>query len=220
MDKISTEQARFNMIEQQIRPAEVLNPKVLDVISSVPRENYVPAEYRELAFADTNIPIGHDQSMMSPIMEARLLQALSITGNDKILEIGTGSGYVTALLAKLGRHVTSLEIFESLKSNAEQKLAGQNVDNVTILNEDGAQGWADEAPYDVIAVTGSMPLHTNILENQLAINGRLYVVEGSSPTMTVMLITRISELEFQRESLFETELTSLQNVENADQFKF
>jgi protein-L-isoaspartate(D-aspartate) O-methyltransferase len=220
MDKISTEQARFNMIEQQIRPADVLDSKVLDVISSVPREIYVPTEYRELAFADTNIPIDHEQTMMSPILEARLLQALNITATDKILEIGTGTGYLTALLAKLGQHVISLEIYESLKNSAQQRLAAQNVDNVTILNEDGAQGWPDEGPYDVIAVTGSMPLHTDILENQLKLNGRLFVIEGSSPSMSVMLVTRISEQEFQRESLFETVLPALENVEIAAKFEF
>ena len=220
MDKISTEQARFNMIEQQIRPAEVLNAKVLDVISSVPREFFVPKEYKQLAFADTNIPLGHGQTMMSPIMEARLLQSLDIKPTDKILEIGTGSGYLTALLAKLGHHVISLEINAELKSSAEQKLAAQNIDNITLLNEDGSHGWPDDAPYDVIAVTGSMPLHSDTLENQLTLNGRLFVVEGSSPTMTVMLITRIADLEFRRESLFETVLPPLDKVESAAKFVF
>ncbi|MFV2054850.1 MAG: protein-L-isoaspartate O-methyltransferase [Thiohalomonadales bacterium] len=220
MDKVSTEQARFNMIEQQIRPAEVLDPHVLDVISSVPRELYVPKEYKQLAFADISIPIEHQQTMMSPIMEARLLQALSITSTDKILEIGTGSGFLTALLAKLGRHVWSLEIYESLKNSAEKRLAEQNVDNVTILNQDGVQGWPDEAPYDVIAVTGSLPLHTDVLENQLAINGRLFVVEGEQPNMSVNLIKRIAATEFQRECLFETVLPALENVEMPQKFVF
>jgi len=220
MDKISIEQARFNMIEQQIRPAEVLNATVLDVISSVPREFFVPNEYKQLAFADTCIPLGHGQAMMSPIMEARLLQALDIKPTDKILEIGTGSGYLTALLAKLGHQVISLEINAELKKSAEQKLASQNIDNITLLNEDGAQGWPDDGSYDVIAVTGSMPLHNDTLENQLTHNGRLFVVEGSSPSMTVMLITRIADLEFQRESLFETVLPSLDKVAAAGKFVF
>ncbi len=221
MDNTEIEQARFNMIEQQIRPAEVLDPKVLNVIAKTPRENFVPKNYQSLAFSDTSIPLDSGQEMMKPILEARILQALSIQKTDKILEIGTGSGYFTALLAKLGKEVVSLEIIPELSQSAEAKLAEHNLaDNVTIVVGDAAEGWTERAPYDVIAVTGSMPILSEALKNQLSINGRLLVIVGSEPAMSVLLITRIGENQWSQENLFETVSPPLMNTQQPQQFVF
>jgi protein-L-isoaspartate(D-aspartate) O-methyltransferase len=220
MDKISIEQARFNMIEQQIRPAEVLDPKVLAAISTTPREHYVPQKFRELAFADTEVPLENGQCMMKPILEGRILQALEIKPSDKILEIGTGSGYLTALLAKLGQQVVSLEIYESLFNQANKLLSEQNIDNATLHCSDGCRGWAEDAPYDVIAVTGSVPIHTDVFENQLKVGGRLVVIEGSQPVQSFTLVTCVGEQNFQRENLFETVVPPLENVDTPEAFSF
>ena len=214
------EQARFNMIEQQIRPAEVLDPTVLSIIADVPRENFVPAEYQQLAYSDSNIPLANGQTMMSPIQEARLLQALNVQPDDEILEIGTGSGYPTALLAKLGKQVTSVEIDQQLSSSAAQKLRQENITNVTLEVGDGCKGWSAKAPYDVIAVTGSLPVMCSELKQQLKAGGRLFVVVGAEPAMSAMLITRISDDQWSEEELFETVIPPLINAEKPPEFVF
>lgn len=214
------EQARFNMIEQQIRPAEVLDPVVLNTISEVPREQYVPAAYTDLAFSDTNIPLNESEAMMSPIQEARSLQALNIQPDDEILEIGTGSGYLTALLAKLGSHVTSVEIDQNLSESAAQKLRANNVNNVTLEVGDGANGWSSKAPYDVIAVTGSLPIMNDEFKFQLKPGGRLFVIVGSGPAMSAKLITRISENQWSEEEIYETAISALQNAKKPSEFVF
>ena len=220
MDKFSIEKARFNMVEQQIRPAEVLDPKILGIIADTRREDFVPAQYRNLAFSDTKIPLSHGQSMMTPIMESRMLQALTIKPGDKILEIGSGSGYVTALMAKLGHFVTSLEIHNDLAEQTKKRLQSQNIDNVSIINADGSQGWPENAYYDVIAVTGSLPRYSDVFEKQLALGGRLFVVFGEAPTMEACLITKLGETEFDRSVLFETVLDPLENVAQPKAFVF
>ena len=220
MTEIDMEQARFNMIEQQIRPAEVLDPVVLHTISEVPREMFVPSNYRQLAFSDTNIPINDTEVMMSPIQEARMLQALNIQPSDEILEIGTGSGYVTALMAKIGTHVTSIEIDQQLSSSAAQKLRDQKITNVSLEVGDGAKGWATHAPYDAIAVTGSLPILCEDLQMQLREGGRLFVVVGTEPAMSARLITRISENQWSQEELFETVVPPLKNAEKPSEFVF
>jgi len=221
MNYTNIEQARFNMIEQQIRPAEVLDPKVLDVITNTPREHFVPQEYQSLAFSDSNIPLGNGQEMLKPIMEARILQALNIQKTDKVLEIGTGSGYFTALLAKLGKEIISVEIEPELSKSAEAKLAEHHLsDNVSTVVGDAAEGWVERAPYDVIAVTGSMPILSESLKVQLSVNGRLLVIVGSEPAMSVMLITRIGEDQWSEDVLFETVLAPLRNTQQAQQFVF
>lgn len=214
------EQARFNMIEQQIRPAEVLDPLVLNTISEVHRELFVPKEYMELAFSDTNIPLNEFESMMSPIQEARLLQALNIQSDDNILEIGTGSGYLTALLAKLGSHVTSIEIDQNLSDSASQKLRANNINNVTLEVGDGSKGWASKAPYDVIAVTGSLPIMCDEYKFQLKPGGRLFVIVGTAPAMEARLITRVSDNQWSEEELFETSINALQNADKPSEFVF
>ena len=153
---MNIEQARFNMVEQQIRPWNVLDQRVLDLMSSTPREEFVPETYRSVAFSDTNIPLPRGQSMMAPKIEARMMQALDVKPNDEALEIGTGSGYVTALLARSCRHVTSVEIHGELSQVAGERLNTAGLENVSLRVGDGVQGWVPGAPYDVIAVTGSV----------------------------------------------------------------
>lgn len=216
------EQARLNMIQQQIRPAEVLDQRVLDTLARIPREDFVPPAYRELAFADINIPLpgATGQLMMKPIMEARLLQALNVQPTDKILEIGTGSGYFTALLAALGGRVHSVELDPALLAQAQARLAAHRVTNVDLVQGDGARGWSRDNPFDVIAVTGSLPLLPPAFQQALKIGGRLAVIVGRSPVMEALLITRTGENQWATESLFETDFPPLEHAEQPEAFVF
>jgi protein-L-isoaspartate(D-aspartate) O-methyltransferase len=211
MNPVDIEQARFNMIEQQIRTWEVLDQTVLDLLARVPRENFVPAAYRNLAFADISIPLGHGQTMLSPKLEARLLQSLNIKTDDVVLEIGTGSAYLTALLASLGQHVFSVDIIGEFVMQAQQKLSTQ-LNRVTIEQGDAAQGWDAHGPYDVIAITGSLPLFSENFQQALRVGGRLFMVVGHAPAMEALLITRRSDTVWTRESLFETDIPALVNA--------
>ena len=218
MNQMDFEQARFNMIEQQVRPWDVLDQQVLDVMGNVPRGAYVPEKYRALAFADINIPLGHDQVMMAPRVEGRLLQALAIRQSDSVLEIGTGSGYLTACLAALGNHVTSYEIFPDLSQAAGEKLTANGCRNVTLIEADAADGINSGNRYDVIAVTGSLPeLHTTF-HNNLTHGGRLFLITGTPPVMEALLVTRIDDDNWRTESLFETSLPPLVNAAGAKRF--
>ena len=214
------ENARHNMIEQQIRTWEVLDQRVLDTILHTPREAFVPETYRNLAFADTNIPLDGGEVMMTPKLEARLLQALSLRPDDEVLEVGTGSGYLTALLTKLAKHVTSIEILPKLQRAAQQLLENHNISNATLEFGDGVRGWEDAAPYDAIAVTGSIPSLEGDFQRQLKVGGRLFVIVGEPPTMEACLITRVGERDWATTSLFETVLPPLQGVKKPDQFVF
>ncbi len=214
------EQARYNMVEQQIRTWEVLDSRVLDLLLTVPREDFVPERFRKLAFSDICIPLGQGEVMMPPKVEARLLQALELQPTDKILEIGTGSGYLTALLARLGKHVLSVEIEPEFTRAAEAKLATHGIGNVKLEVGDGVYGWEREAPYDAIAVTGSVPLLTDHFQRQLAIGGRLFVIVGASPVMEARLITRMDDHEWIQESLFETDLPPLRGAPCPQKFVF
>lgn len=215
---MNTEQARFNMVESQIRPWNVLDQRVLDLMSSTPREEFVPETYRNVAFSDTNIPLGHDQVMMPPKLEARMVQSLDIKPNDEALEIGTGSGYVAALLARSCRRVTTVEIHAELSESAGGKLAEQGIENVACNVGDGVEGWVQSAPYDVIAVTGSVHQLDSHFQEQLRIGGRLFVIVGNPPVMDATLITRISDTEWARESLFETSLPALAGAQSPPRF--
>lgn len=217
---LDIETARFNMVEQQIRPWEVLDPRVLNAFSTIPRENFVPEAYRTLAFSDTCIEIGHGQTMMAPKVEGRLLQALNIQPTDRVLEIGTGSGYLTALLASLGAHVTSIEYYEDLSERAKSHLRSARIGNIKLHVGDAIDGWQTAEPYNVIVVTGSCPTRRPAIEQQLAINGRMFVVFGVAPVMEATLITRLSKDTWTSESLFETELTPLIGAEQAPDFEF
>lgn len=212
--------ARFNMIEQQIRPWDVLDQGVLDLIAELPREDFVPEAYRTLAYADTAIPLGHGQVMMHPKIEARLLQALDLDATDTVLEVGTGSGYLTALLAHATHHVCSVDVFPQFKAQAAEKLAVHGIDNVTLEVGDAARGWPRHGLYDVIAVTGSLPeLPASFLQS-LNRGGRLFAVVGTAPIMEAVLIRRVGDSEWSRESLFETELPPLLNAPVSARFVF
>jgi len=218
MSQADIEQARFNMIEQQVRPWDVLDQRVLDVMGNIPREDFVPEKYRSLAFADTNIPLGHGQVMMTPKLEGRLLQALTIRPGDSILEIGTGSGYLTACLARLGNHVTSIEIFPEFRETAAAVLPEQGIRNVILQQGDAANGIDSGTCYDVIAVTASVPVDREQFHANLAIGGRLFLILGKPPVMEAVLVTRVDKTGWTRESLFETALPPLLNSEEPQRF--
>ncbi len=220
MTEFDVDQARFNMIEQQIRPWEVLDQRVLDTVAAVPREHFVPERFRHLAFADLEIPLGHGQSMMAPKVEARMLQALEIRDDDLILEVGTGSGFVTACLARLGRSVDSVDIFSDFTEAARGRLDAEGVRNVMLETGDAAHGWNQGQAYDVIAVTGSIPEYVTDFERQLAVGGRLFVVVGEPPVMEAMLVRRVREEEFRRAPIFETCLDPLLHAEMRPRFVF
>jgi protein-L-isoaspartate(D-aspartate) O-methyltransferase len=217
---MNPEQARLNMIESQIRTWEVLDQGVLDLLLVLRREEFVPERYRALAFADMEIPLGHGEVMLTPKLEARMVQELGVRKSDKILEIGTGSGYVTALLAKLGGQVISVERIREFSQAASRTLAGHGLDNIQLEVGDGSEGWPAQGPYDVILLTGSVPTLSESFKQQLAIGGRLLAVIGELPVMTANLITRVSERAFNSVSLFETAIPPLQNVKQPERFVF
>lgn len=212
------EQARFNMIEQQIRPWEVSDQQILSLIAEIPRERFVPDAFKHLAFADINIPLGHDQCMMSPPQEAKMLQALAIKKQDRVLEIGTGSGYVTALLANLAAHVRSEEIYADLSQQADKQLQASGIKNIDLVVTDSLKNRQFSDRFDVIVITGSMPLCEPIFKHQLSIGGRLFVILGEAPVMEACLITRRSEREWTEESLFETNLPALVGAPQPEKF--
>ena len=213
------EQARYNMIEQQIRPWEVLNQSVLDLISEIHREDFMPEAYRELALADIQIPLAHSEVTMTPKVEARLLQSLDIQPGDNILEIGTGCAYLTALLAKSGRQVTSVDIYRDFTGQAVDKFKRYGISNVRLDTGDAVRGWGAPDQYDAIAVTGSVPVLDTCFQEQLSVGGRLFMIVGRSPVMEALLITRMGNHEWSRESLFETDLPPLIGAGVPEEFK-
>ena len=217
---MNLEQARTNMVEQQIRPWEVLDQDVLDLLYLVPREEFVPQKYRELAFSDLEIPIGEGETMWQPKIEARVLQDLNVHKTDLVLEVGTGSGYLTALLAHRAAHVNSVEIRPQLAEFGRANLARQSIDNVTLHVGDASHGWTGAAPYDVIVLTGSTPLLPKTLLDQLAPGGRLFAVVGEAPVMSARLVTCTAPGAFGSVDLFETVIAPLVNAERPPRFKF
>jgi len=220
MSQFNLEQARENMIEQQIRPWEVLDPRVLDTIRDVPRDEFVPENWRNLAFADMSIPLPQGQTMMPPRVEARLLQALEIQPFESVLEVGTGSGYLTAVLAKLAKQVYSVEIQAELVGPAQQRLRDHGITNATIKAGDGSDGWPEQGPYDVIVLTGSAAAVPEAIKQNLRSGGRLFAVIGDAPVMEARLLMRREDGQWSNETLFETELPGLKNFEVAEQFQF
>ena len=204
------EKARFNMVEQQVRPWDVLNPRVLAVISEIPRENFAPEKYKTLAYVDTRIPLGsfeeHSCSMANPNIDGRILQELDIDDDDLILEIGTGSGYLTACLAKLGRHVDSVDINEDFTAMAEKNLKALDINNVNLATGDAAKSWRQKQNYDVIAITAAMRSIPDSYKNMLKVGGRLFVVTGEAPAMTAQLVTRTDKDKWTVKDLFETNI--------------
>ncbi|MGD8911514.1 MAG: protein-L-isoaspartate O-methyltransferase [Candidatus Thiodiazotropha sp.] len=218
----SFEKARFNMVEQQIRPWEVFDTRVLSLMESLPRDQFVPQSYRDLAYADIEIPIGQGQQMMFPRIEAKLLQTLAIKPSDKVLEVGTGSGYLTACLANLAQQVVSIDLYEEFTEQAKEKLHQQDIKNVALKSGDALAAPLEEGPFDAIAVTGSLPTsqQAEIFRQQLNVGGRLFVVIGTAPVMECMLITRHANKTFQEESILETELAPLVNAPVPMEFEF
>lgn len=216
---MNPDNARENMIEQQVRAWEVLDETVLDVLRSVPREAFVPEAYRALAFADTEIPIGHDEAMMRPIVEGRMLQALALSGSENVLEIGTGSGFVTACLARLAERVVSVDIHGDFVKQAAERLADNDIVNVKLMEMDAMQALPEER-FDAIAVTGSLPAFDPRFVEALAEGGRLFIIVGKPPIMDARLVTRSGDNEWQHESLFETLLKPLVNASAGPEFSF
>jgi protein-L-isoaspartate(D-aspartate) O-methyltransferase len=214
------EQARFNMVEQQIRPWEVLDSRVLALLERIHREDFVPVRYRKLAFADLAIPLDCGQVMMRPKIEARMLQALELAEDETVLEIGTGSGFITACLAALSKRVVSVELFPELHREAALKLKDKAIDNVELLVGDAMRGWQPEQAHDVVVVTGSVPQVTEAFRGWVNPGGRLFVVTGESPAMEARLMRRLDATEWSEESLFETDLPRLVNAEQPPEFQF
>ena len=218
--RMDIEHARFNMVEQQIRPWDVLDPVVLDLLMRLHREDFVPEQHRALAFVDMEIPLGHGECMLSPKLEARMLQELGIQRGDSILEIGTGSGYMTALLASLGRHVYSVDIAADFTRTAAARLAAHGISNVTLETGDAARGWDKHGPYDVIVLTGSVPVLPESFQQSLNPGGRLLAVVGAAPAMHARLITRAGGGACHAVTLFETCTTPLKNALQLQRFVF
>ena len=215
---MNLDQARFFMVEQQIRPWDVLDPLVLDLLSELPRHDFVAADQQTLAYSDTELPIGEDQFMLAPKLEARIMQALDVHDEDSVLEIGTGSGYMTALLASLAKKVTSVELFDSLQKTAAERLTQFN--NIELKLGDASQAWPDQQTYDVIVLTGSCATLPESYKTQLNLGGRLFAIVGQSPAMQAVLVTRIGEQEWLEESLFETDVPALVHAEAKPKFEF
>ena len=214
------ERARFNMVEQQIRTWEVLDPRVLDLLHRVRREDYVPAQHRAIAFADLEIPIGHGEKMLAPKMEARMLQELALRETDRVLEVGTGSGYMTALLASLSQHVASVDIIAEFTRSAGARLSVNHIGNVTLDTGDAARGWDRHGPYDAIVLTGSVPVLSDAFANSLTPGGRLIAVVGEPPVMEARLITCVTAGAYNAVSLFETCIAQLHNAPRPERFVF
>lgn len=217
---MNIEQARFNMIEQQIRPWDVLDAGVLALLAVVKREDFVPAAYKGLAFMDTEVPLAGGQQMLAPRVEARLLQELKIARHEKVLEVGTGSGFMAALLGHRAQKVFSLETQPELVALANDNLKRAGVRNVSVLAQDGSQGLAGEAPFDAILLSGSVSEVPAKLLNQLKVGGRLAAIVGEEPVMRAQLITRVSEKEFRTAHLFDTVAPRLQGFGEPSAFKF
>ena len=217
---MNLEQARTNMVEQQIRTWEVLDQDVLDLLYAVPREEFVPEKHRALAFVDMEIPIGEGQRMWQPKMEARVLQELSLRKTDRVLEVGTGSGYLTALMSHRASRVFSVEIDPKLAGFGRANLERHGADGVTLETGDAARGWESHAPYDVIVLTGSTPILPRAFVEQLAPGGRLFAVVGEAPVMTARLVTASLPGAWRSTDLFETVIAPLVNAEHAPRFRF
>ena len=213
----SMEQARFNMIEQQIRPWDVPDAQLLNLLSLLKREQFVPAGRQPLAFMDMEIPLGHGAYMWQPKLEARVLQELHVQKGERVLEVGTGSGYLTALLSRLAAQVTSVEIVPELSAQAAHKLAAFDFDNIQLEVGDAAKNWG-ASQYDVIVLTGSVPLDPKEFQQQLTMGGRLFAIVGDAPAMQAKVITRLANDVFESVTLFETNVTPLQNAPQPQRF--
>ena len=217
---MNTEQARFNMIEQQIRTWDVLDPGVLELLGVVRREDFVPAPYRAMAFVDTEVPLPNGQSMLAPKVEARLLQELAVQRHERVLEIGAGSGYMAALLAHKAQHVTTLEIDPELARMASDNLRRAWITNATVLQADASRALPEDGPFDVIALSGSVFEVPRTLLAQLKPGGRLTAIVGQLPVMRAVLVTRSSEVGYSTVELFDTVAPRLKGFGEPSRFVF
>ena len=214
------DQARFNMVEQQVRPWEVLDERVLELLETSHREDFVPVRYRKMAFADLSIPLDHGQKMMKPVVEGRLLQALTLQADETVLEIGTGSGFITACLAQMARRVVSVDVFEQFSTEAAGKLKEKSIQNVEFESGDVLTGWQPEQAHDVVVVTGSVPTVPEHFFGWVNPRGRLFIICGEPLAMEAKLLTRLNATEWREESLFETDLANWIKSVKAPQFAF
>ena len=217
---MNLEQARFNMIEQQIRPWDVLDPAVLALLAAVRREDFVPAAHRAMAFVDTEVPLAEGQSMLAPRVEARLLQELALHKHERVLEVGAGSGFMAALLAHRSQHVTTLELRPALARMASENLRRAGVMNAVVRELDGARGLPAEAPFDAIVLSGSVAAVPQHLLDQLKVGGRLVAIVGQQPVMQAVLTTRGSDRGWATEILFDTVALRLSGFDEPSRFVF
>jgi protein-L-isoaspartate(D-aspartate) O-methyltransferase len=211
--------ARRQMIEQQVRAWEVLDPKVLDALQQVPREEFVPAAYRELAFADASVPLAHGQCMLPPKVEGRILQALEIQSHEHALEVGTGTGFFAACIGQLARSVRTVDLFPDFVAGAIASFARTGTHNVVAEAADAMQ-LAERDAYDVIALTGSLPVYDARFERALKVGGRLFVCVGTGPMLEAVRVTRTGPSDWARESLFETGMPALLHAPEPSRFVF
>ena len=218
---MNSEYARRNMVNRQIRPWQVLDKRVLDVIRQTPREDFVPLPYRSLAFADTAIPLAHGEYMLHPNIEGRILQSLDLNKADRILEVGTGSGYLTACLAKLAGEVESVDIHPDFTEQARHRLDNLNIGNATLVTGDASQRWGRTEQYNAIVISGSVPFVPDTYRQALATDGRLFAITGRSdePVMQALLITRCGKSDWLQESLFDTWVPPLINLSIESKFE-
>lgn len=208
------------MVEQQVRPWEVLDERVLALLEKTHREDFVPVRYRKMAFADMAIPLDHGQSMMKPVVEGRLLQALELKPDETALEIGTGSGFITACLSRMAKHVISVDLYDQFTNEVTAKLKEKGISNVELETGNVMTGWQPEQAHDVLVVTGSVPSIPDHFRGWVNPGGRIFVVCGDEPAMEAMLLTKLSATEWREESLFETDLARLIGAERAPEFEF
>ncbi|CAC9607232.1 Protein-L-isoaspartate O-methyltransferase (EC 2.1.1.77) [uncultured Gammaproteobacteria bacterium] len=214
-------QARKNAIDNQIRPWGGLDYIANNALRDIPRENFVPDKYKNLAFADIEIPLTDKAKMLSPKVEGRLLDALKIKKNETVLEVGTGSGYLTAVLSKLCKSITSIEIDEGLSNSAQQKFKKLNISNITLEVGDASKGWKRSTDFfDVVVIGTSVPKITGRFFHLLNVGGRIFVVEGTEKAMSAKIITRLSEHKWETKSLFETQLDVMQGLKKSTKFEF
>lgn len=214
------EKARFNMIEQQIKPWMVFDERLLGAMAIIPREDFVPPTHRNLAYADTHLPIGHGQEMLAPREIARMIQALSLTGDEKILEIGCGSGYTTVLLSKLGKKIFSVDIISDFVKNTQKKLKQLSVNNVELEEIDASDGWLAHAPYDAILITSAMPKLSESMKRCLNTDGRIVAILGEKGTYTASLCKLDKDNQWVYESLFPIDAKKMINAPQPNQFTF
>jgi protein-L-isoaspartate(D-aspartate) O-methyltransferase len=213
------ELARFNMVEQQIRPWDVLDADVLELIKKLKREQFVPVDKQSQAFMDVEISLGHNVKMWSPKLEARALQALKLKPSDNVLEVGTGSGYLTALMSRMAEHVTSVELVPELCARAARSLASHHFDNITLEIGDASQGWGNQK-YDAIVLTGSVPMPPQSFYDMLNVGGRLFAIVGDAPAMHALQVTCVAPGVFETTTLFETSVAPLSNAPQPQRFVF